>query len=60
MAKKLTLEVILRRFHEVHGNRYGYPDLIGNDINKKISIKCHLHGDFIQSIEKHMYGQGCR
>ena len=61
MLKRKTSEEILRRFREVHGNKYGYP--IIDDIYKldtKIEIICHSHGSFKQSIRKHLAGQGCR
>jgi hypothetical protein len=59
MAKKLTLEVILRRFHEVHGNRYGYLNSKYEGYDVPLIITCYDHGDFPQTPDKHLSGHGC-
>lgn len=50
----------IRRFNEIHNNRYNY-DEIGSDVryHKKISITCYVHGIFEQTVGNHLAGHGC-
>ena len=58
---KFTKQSILDTFRDRHGNKYNYlyfPDKF--TVKSLISIICPIHGEFHQSIEHHMNGQGCR
>lgn len=57
--RKLEEKEIIRRFQEIHGNRYNY--ILMNYINAKLPIKiiCPLHGEFNQLVFNHLNGQGC-
>ena len=49
----------LRKAREIHGNTYDYSKtIIINNLIKTI-ITCKIHGDFIQTPDKHRQGQGC-
>lgn len=55
-----TKEEVLRKFYEVHGERYSYElfeEYQGTDI--KIPIVCSDHGEFQLSPRNHWAGTGC-
>lgn len=43
-----------------HDHKYEYPDFIYKNGKQKIDIICPIHGLFNQSIETHLYGNGCQ
>jgi hypothetical protein len=43
----------------IHNGRYTYPGLVHVYAQEKILIHCPDHGDFRQSPQKHLIGQGC-
>lgn len=43
----------------VHGNRYSYPNAVYTKSRDPILITCAIHGDFTQTPNKHLMGQGC-
>lgn len=57
--KKLTTEEIIKRFREIHGNRYIYDLVVYNGMNKDVLIICPIHGIFKQKPCKHLRGHGC-
>ena len=59
MGKKLTIFDFLERSVKIHGYKYNYNNINYINTITKIKIICPLHGEFTQSPEKHMYGQGC-
>jgi hypothetical protein len=42
-----------------HKNKYDYSKINYVNTKTKVRIICHKHGEFLQSPEKHMFGQGC-
>jgi len=44
---------------EVHGNKYDYSKVIYTRAKDKVIILCSVHGDFLQSSDKHTQGKGC-
>lgn len=52
-----TADVVLQ-FTEVHGDRYDYSQTIYSP-NKKCTIVCREHGEFLQMAGAHIAGQGC-
>lgn len=50
----------LNQVKEVHGNKYDYSKVNYINGTKKIIITCPDHGDFIQSPNHHLIGQGCK
>lgn len=59
--KKLSLEEIIQKCRDVHGDRYDY-NLIENYERKSqnVNIICKIHGIFNQIIGNHIYHKaGC-
>lgn len=50
----------LRRFKDVHGNKYHYGKADIGFARVKIEIVCPVHGPFWQIPDNHAKGQGCR
>ena len=60
MSGKLSKEEILRRFKEVHGDKYDYSLFTEyKNQNIKIKIICPKHGIFEQTPKMHFNKQGC-
>ena len=57
--KKLAAAEFIDRARKVHGKRYGYTKVQYVNNNTKVKIVCRLHGDFLQTPNKHMAGQDC-
>lgn len=57
-AKKTILEFI-KEANKNHNNFYNYANALYVNNKTKISIICPIHGEFEQSPEKHLNGQGC-
>jgi rubrerythrin len=57
--KRLTTEEFIAKAKSVHGEKYDYQKCNYIDIKTRIVINCNLHGDFIQTPEKHLLGRGC-
>lgn len=55
----LQCEDYIRRFREVHGDKYDYSKADIKKTKDKITIICPEHGEFLQSPQKHLLGQGC-
>ena len=60
MSKKLTNEEVIERFKEIHGDKYDYSKVEYINSQTKVCIICPEHGEFWQTPEKHMNGQGCK
>lgn len=60
MSKRLTQEECLKRFKEVHGDKYDYSKVVFNNVDEKVCIICKEHGEFWQTPYKHINRkQGC-
>lgn len=57
--RKLTQEEVIARFREVHGDKYNYSKVEYKGANTKVCIICPEHGEFWQTPDKHLIGQGC-
>ncbi len=57
--KNLTKEEFIERAINVHGNEYDYS--LVNYIKSRIKVKiiCNKHGEFMQTPNNHLNGQGC-
>lgn len=60
MTKRLTRDEIIRRFREVHGDRYDYSRMIYLGYDKEVEIGCPIHGWFWQLPYVHLRGCGCK
>lgn len=58
-GKDFTSEEIIERFKEIHGNKYQYDKVVFVKMKEKVCITCPKHGDFYQTPQKHINGQGC-
>lgn len=57
--KKLSQDECLKRFEQVHGKEYIYTNVKYKSMQNKVCIICPKHGEFWQTPEKHIFGQGC-
>ena len=57
--KRLTICDCIERFREIHGDKYDYSKMDYINIRTKVCIICPEHGEFWQTPQKHMSGQGC-
>lgn len=55
----MSLDQILNRFSETHGNKYDYSLVVYRKQIEKVIIICRNHGQFKQSPVNHMRGAGC-
>ena len=59
-SSRLDTADVLRRFREVHGNKYSYGDFQYRTGMEKIKITCPDHGEFEQYARYHLRGMGCK
>lgn len=52
-------EKIIKKFQEVHGDRYDYSLVNYISTHKKVIVKCKIHGVFSQAPSNHLKGKGC-
>lgn len=56
---KLSKKEFLIKCKLKHGNKYDYSNVIFTGVKNKITIICPIHGEFLQTAEKHfIYGCG--
>lgn len=59
--KEQRLKEIFEAFAKIHNNKYIYKNILNYKNNKqKIEIICPIHGEFKQTINSHLSGNGCR
>ena len=58
-AQRLTQEQFLEKAKLVHGETYDYAKATYVTAVRKVTITCKQHGDFEQTPNKHLGGQGC-
>jgi Zn finger protein HypA/HybF involved in hydrogenase expression len=56
---RLDQNDFLERAKSVHGNKYDYSKVEFKTTKTKVVIICNKHGEYLQSPEKHLGGQGC-
>lgn len=59
MPKKITTEQFIKRAQEIHGDIYSYSKVIYKSMHSKVTIICHIHGEFTQEPNSHIRNQGC-
>ena len=57
--KKITTEEFINRARKVHGNKYDYSKVEYINNKTKVCIVCPEHGEFWQTPNAHLQGQGC-
>lgn len=56
---KLTTDDFIKKAKEVHGEKYNYEKTNYIKAKEKVIITCPIHGDFQQTPDNHLRGQGC-
>ncbi|MFA7650737.1 MAG: hypothetical protein WCY06_10455 [Flavobacteriaceae bacterium] len=60
MGKRITFEVFLERSQKVFGDRYDYSKVIFEKVDKKVTIICKKHGEFLMRPRAHYVDRrGC-
>jgi hypothetical protein len=59
MGRKLTLEEVLVKFKNKHGDKFDYHKFNYEGNRVKSTIICSLHGGFEQHSNSHLSGNGC-
>lgn len=60
MPRKInTTEEMIRRYQEVHGDKYSYDNTVYTGWSNKIQVTCKYHGDFWIPSHNHLAGNGC-
>lgn len=54
-----TQEELIEDFKRIHGDKYDYTKVEFKNMRTKICIICPEHGEFLQTSDAHMRGQGC-
>ena len=57
--KKYDYNLLMKKFKEIHADRYDYSKFVFSGMNSKIKIICKEHGEFLQHPKNHLSGQGC-
>ena len=57
--KNINTEKFIEKSLSVHGNIYSYDKTVYISAKNKILITCKKHGDFYQTPDAHIRGQGC-
>ena len=54
-----TFDEFVEKARKIHGNKYDYSNVDYKNSHVKVCIACPKHGEFWQSPEHHLRGQGC-
>lgn len=54
-----NLEKFINKAKEIHGAKFNYDKVVFVNTIRKVIITCPEHGDFPQTPNKHLMGQGC-
>ena len=57
--KRLTTEQFISKANDVHNYKYDYSLVEYNGIKTKVKIICKEHGEFAQTPDSHLNGNGC-
>jgi hypothetical protein len=57
--RKVTTDIIIKEFKEVHGDKYDYSKVNYVNSISKVIICCQIHGDFEQAPSVHRNGHEC-
>lgn len=56
---RLTIEDVVIKFKEIHGDKYDYSKVEYSSYKSNITIICPIHGEFEQLVESHLHGGNC-
>lgn len=54
-----TMQEVVKKFIQIHGNKYIYSKINYKNTNSKVEIICKKHGSFFQRPNDHIQGHGC-
>lgn len=54
-----TAESFITKAKSIHGQKYGYENVLYKNTTTKVAITCSIHGDFEQVAKDHLAGYGC-
>lgn len=57
--KRLTIEQFIKKAKKIHNNKYCYSKSEYITAKEKIIIICPIHGNFKQTVDNHLQGNGC-
>jgi hypothetical protein len=60
LDRKSNNDEFIKKAKQIHGDKYDYSNIEYNCASEKITIMCRQHGNFEQTPNSHLYGQGCR
>lgn len=60
MARIKTQEDFIKKAIEIHNDYYDYSKVKYVKTSLKVKILCPIHGEFEQTPNKHLVGQGCK
>lgn len=58
-GKKRSAESFTNDATVIHNNKYDYSKVDYKNVSTKVAIVCKLHGEFLQTPNKHLLGSGC-
>jgi ribosomal protein L19E len=59
MTARLNTQDFIAKARAVHGDRYGYENVVYVNTKTKVNILCPKHGPFDQRVHCHLNGIGC-
>jgi len=59
MGKPISADEFIAKARNVHGARYDYSKVKYSNTITKVTIICEVHGDFLQTPNRHLYSNGC-
>ena len=59
-SKKITTDIFIKRAKKIHGDTYGYDNVVYIKMDVKVIFNCKTHGDFLQTPFTHLQGHGCK
>ena len=54
-----TTKDIIKKFNNIHNGKYDYSKVNYVKTTVKVDIICPIHGEFKQTPQAHLKGQGC-
>ena len=57
--EKIDNETIIKRFINIHGDRYDYSKVEYKSMHTPVCIICYKHGEFFMTPHNHLKGQNC-
>ena len=56
----MNTEYFKEKATKIHNSKYNYDKTVYKDYRSKVVITCPFHGDFLQSPQDHLQGNGCQ